>query len=174
MPEPAAEEEVLEVEEVPDAQLEEVAEAPSRPRGRPARRDDEDEEERENRFRRRPKKGGVPLWVWLVSGGVGLLLLLGCCGVGGLVVWSMAGGSGPVSINNYNQLKRGMNPAQVHNILGQPTVSTPNIFGLQSETWQNGTDFIKVDFQNGTAVARQCNIQHNGWIQLQDSGLLPW
>ena len=186
MPEPAA----PVPEEVVEAELDEATEAPPRPRPRPRREDDEDdrprrraarrdedeeyEEERGNRFRRRPKKGGVPVWAWLVGGGVGLVLLLGCCGVGGLVFWSMAGGSGPVSVSHYNQLKRGMSQAEVHNILGPPSVSTPMFAGIQSESWQNGSDFITVNFQNGTAFSRSCNIQHNGFIQMQDSGLLPW
>jgi hypothetical protein len=189
MPEPiAAAEEIVEAEEAAEAPMEEIAEQPSRPRprasredddyDRPRRRrarrddDDEQEEESEDRFRRKPKKG-VPVWVWLVSGGVGLVLLLGCCGVGGIVVWSAAGGGGPVSVNNYNQLKKGMSPAQVQAILGPPTTTLQ--FGFsQTETWQNGTDNITVGFLNGTAATRSCNIQHNGWIQLQDSGILPW
>ncbi len=176
LPEPGAEE-VIEAEgafEAPFRPRPRRDDDFDRPRRRPARRDEEDEDERERRFRRRPKKGGVPLWVWLVSGGVGLMLLMGCCGVVGLIVWSMAGGSGPVSVSNYNQLKRGMNPAQVHNILGPPTTANPSIVGIQVETWQNGSDYVRVTFQRGTAFSRTCNIQHNGWIQLQDNGLLPW
>ncbi len=168
MPDPTAEE-VIEAEEVTEAPPRPRPRRDDddfdRPRRRPARRDEEDEEERERRFRRKPKKGGVPLWVWLVSGGVGLMLLMGCCGVSGLIVWSMAGGSGPVSVSNYNQLKRGMTPAQVHNILGPPSTASPNIVGIQIETWQNGSDDIQVAFRNGTAFSRSCNIQHNGWIQ---------
>ena len=104
-----------------------------------------------------------------------LVLLLGCCGVAGVIGWNMAGGNGPVTVNNYNQLKRGMTPTQVQNILGPPTTTFQICFGNQTETWQGlGTDSITVVFFNGAATSRSCNIQHNGWIQLQDDGILPW
>ena len=115
-----------------------------------------------------------PPWVWVVAASVEARC---CCWAAAAWGASSAGscwrGSGPVSVNNYNQLHKGMSPAQVQNILGPPTTSSA-IFNIQVMTWQNGSDFITVQYQNGSAVARSCNIQHNGWVQMQDSGLLPW
>ena len=163
MPDAApAEEEILEAVEAEDDE-------PAAPRRRPRDRDDDEED----RPRRKIKKGGIPVWVWLAGGGVGLMLLCGCCGIGGWVAWSAMAGNGPVTAAKYNELKRGMTPAEVHNILGPPTNSS-SLLGVQAETWQNNTDYITVTYQNNKAVSRSCNVQHNGAIQLQDSGLLPW
>ena len=139
---------------------------------RPRRRVRDDEEERD-RPRTRKAAKGIPVWVWLLSGGVALVLLCGCCGTGGVVAWSLMGGSGPVTAANYQQLRKGMSQAEVHAVLGPPT-TTSNFGGSQVETWQNGADNITVTFQSGKAFSRSCNIQHNGAIQLQDSGILPW
>jgi hypothetical protein len=171
-----ADEDVMEVVEA------EAEEAPPRrtTRGRREDEDDQprgrvrDEDEEGDRPQTRKASKGISAWVWLVSGGAALVLLCGCCGIAGVVGISLMGGSGPVTATNYQLLKKGMSPAEVRAILGPPTTTSPGFGGLQVESWQNGTDIITVNFQNGKAVSRSCNIQHNGAIQLQDSGILPW
>ena len=165
MPEPAA----LDESVVPaDMVLEEIL--PPRPRP-PARRDDDydrprrrerddyDEPERD-RPRRRRRAKGAPLWVWLVSGGVGLVLLLGCCGIGGVIGWTMLSGWN-VSLDNYNRIQPHMTLDQVEAILGRPTDSV-GFGGSLNETWRSGEYYINVNFLNGRAMVKMCHVPSGG------------
>jgi phage FluMu protein Com len=124
----------------------------------------------------KPKKKGVPLWVWLVGGGVGLFLLCGCCG--GVGWWGYASfwGGGAVSAGSYTSLKKGMSEDDVKRILGTPALTNPEAGGKHSDTWKgSGTDFITVLFdKDNKAVGRSCEIQNSGALKMTDSGLLPW
>ncbi|HVS37159.1 MAG TPA: hypothetical protein VMS17_16475 [Gemmataceae bacterium] len=136
-----------------------------RPRRRSSRRDEE-EEERGSRFR---KKKGVPPWVWLVSGGVGLVLLLGCCGVAGIFGWMWFGGMS-VNMDNYNKIQGRMTQAQVQQIMGTPSESG-GMPGFESEAWKSGDSIITVTFVNGKAAGKACHL-HYGAATVDRTDLL--
>jgi hypothetical protein len=142
---PPAEEEIAEAVEV-------VEEAPPPPRRTRRRRDDDEEDERP---RRKPAaKGGIPLWVWLVSGGVGLVSLRGCCGIGTIVGYSLLSGMS-VDLDHCKKIQHGMTVAQVEAIMGPPTEESPD--GVV-KTWVHGTYFITVTFQDGKVRTKACNV----------------
>lgn len=127
------------------------------------------------------RKPAIPLWLWLTAGGVGLLLLCGCCGVPSILFGtgalslpgsgsSTASGSGyfglsfgnTVTMDNYKRIQRSMTEAQVVAILGPPT-QHQTIFGVKKDIWQNGSDLITVFFDNtGRAVNRECRFTTGG------------
>jgi predicted Zn finger-like uncharacterized protein len=123
----------------------------------------------------RSKKGGIPLWVWLVGGG-GLFLFL-CCGGGGIAGFFLLGGTdrfvNKVTKENFDKIKTGMTEAQVKEILGEPTETAgtpdqlPDIPGMPKMprmpggmrvnimVWKKGDNTITVNFMNGKVVAKQ-------------------
>ena len=143
---PPADEE--EVEEVVAADDEEEA-------------DDEADEEAEEGAAKKPKrkkKKGVPLWVWIASGVGALVVLCGCCPLGGWLGYTMmSGGSllGPnVNMNAYKQLKKGMTEDEVKKVMGGAPTSQQDVAGLHHDIWKgSGEDFITVQFVKGKAVA---------------------
>jgi hypothetical protein len=68
-----------------------------------------------------PKKGGVPVWVW-IGGGV-LALMFVCCGVGGVGFAVFGGGLGiglvSPSMDNLGKVKKGMTLKQVEALIGK-------------------------------------------------------
>jgi predicted Zn finger-like uncharacterized protein len=149
---------------------EEEAVASDAPR-RSARRDDyDDRDEYEDRPRRKGRKRGVPVWVWLVSGG-GLLLLVGIV----VVVVVLVGGKGTPGDNspsiplfgksnrltreNIEQVQRSNTEAEAVGILGSPNFTEHGRFGREpakalvwfDETGKNPGYFILV--ANGKLVA---------------------
>jgi predicted Zn finger-like uncharacterized protein len=121
------------------------------------------------------KKGGIPLWVWLVGGG-GIFLFL-CCGGGGVVGFFLMRGTdlfgNRVTKENFDKIKTGMTEAEVKAILGEPTESagTPDQFsnlpgmprmprmpgGMQMNVmvWEQGNNVIAVYFRNGKVLLKQ-------------------
>lgn len=127
-------------------------------------------DEEENRPRKRARKGGVPLSVWLAGGGVGLVLLCGCCGGAGMVLYNNVAGPN-VSLASYNKIHKGMSEAEVTKILGAPT-STNNANLMHTDTWKNGDDLIIVSFVNDKALVGRCHISSGvGVTEVQ--GALP-
>jgi hypothetical protein len=108
-------------------------------RDRAPRREPEDEEDRprrrsapardeDDRPRRRPRKSGVPLWAWAVSGAALVLLL-----AGGLTAYLLSGGGGGGALGSprgaggskltrekFEAVKLGMSDREVVNLLGTP------------------------------------------------------
>jgi hypothetical protein len=156
--------------DVVEAAEEVTDEPPRRDRERPRPRRkarDEDDEPEERPRRRSLKKGGIPLWVWLVSGGVGLMLLCGCCGIGGIFIWDRLSGMS-INLDSYNKIEHGMTPTQVQAILGVPTESS-GVLGLDIETWKSADSYIMVTFQNGKATHKSCSVPYGaGTLTRQD------
>jgi phage FluMu protein Com len=118
------------------------------------------------------KKKGVPLWVWLVSGGA--ILLLGCCGVcgiGGYMAYNTvaSAGSGSVTLLNYAKIQKGMSEAQVKTILGEPAVRV-DVFGKKTATWKDGNNTITVIFTGDQATDRSCQLFTSGGTKIDQSG----
>ena len=110
---------------------------------------------RDRGARIKPKKKGIPLWVWLVSGGGLLVVLLCCgCGIGGFMMMNIktGGQSENVSQANFDKITSGMTEAQVKAIMGEPTTSG-GLMGVQADTWQEGADAITVTFQKDAAIS---------------------
>jgi hypothetical protein len=125
------------------------------------------------------KKGGVPVWVWLLLGGGlfgGFLLVV----VG--VVVALFVFSGPrLTVANVQQIKGGMSEGEVVSLLGRPTESKdglpaefdqgatqfnkniggvdvnfrfgPMTPGLRTLTWRKGNDFVTVVLRNGKVAS---------------------
>ncbi len=120
----------------------------------------------------KPKKKGVPLWVWLTSGGA--ILLLGCCGVcgiGGYMFYNTvaSAGSGSVTLLNYAKIQKGMSEVQVKGILGQPTTEKGQ-GGSKVVTWQDGQNTITVTFTGDKATDRSCRLFTSGGTKIDQSG----
>jgi predicted Zn finger-like uncharacterized protein len=127
-------------------------------RGRP---DDFDDRDEEYRPRRRGRRAGVPVWVWLLIGG-GVLLVLMIVGV--VVVLFATGTLGnKITEENFAKLKAGMSEAEVKAILGPPTevndigIKAANPFfpgglGVRVLTWRHGQNQVIVGFLNDQAT----------------------
>jgi hypothetical protein len=133
-----------------------------RPRGR---RDEDDYDDREYEHDRpaAPRKGGIPLWVWLAGGG-GLALLVLVVGVVVILLASGAVGN-KVTAENYQKLKMGMSEAEVRAILGNPSESAdagaflgraPRGLGsMRVLVWKSGRSAISVGFMNDKVTSLQ-------------------
>jgi predicted Zn finger-like uncharacterized protein len=134
----------------------------------------------------RRKKGGLPAWVWIV-GGIGVaVLLLGCAGGGGLIIWlASASLTNKVTEENYNKIKTGMSEAEVKAILGEPSqvedldkaasslginVRMPSS-GLRVLVWRNGNNHITLTFRNDKVVTMMSQFTtKNGGLHIQSKG----
>ena len=145
---------------------------------RPSRRRDRDEEEDERPRRKtkpKPKKGGIPVWVWLVGGG-GILLMLLVCG-GGVGLWAVGvfRFGNTVTKENYEKIKDNMSEAEVRAILGRPTEvgdnsRAANVFNQQGGrgggltdvrilVWKSGQNQITCGFVKDKLVMRVGSFQ---------------
>jgi hypothetical protein len=134
------------------------------PDRRPSRRDEEDLPPRR---RGRREGGGIPLWVWLVCGIGGFMLLLA---IPLTIVLLRNGGSlRRITPENLARIQMGMTQAEVEAILGKPNESTdlfngfnaaiaqemngvPGGGGVPSITfsaWKEGNYHIVVAYENG-------------------------
>jgi predicted Zn finger-like uncharacterized protein len=158
-------------------------------RRKPSREDYDDEDDYEDRRRPVRKKGGVPLWVWLVGGGGVFVLLL----IGGVILFVALRGPS-ITKENYQKIKPGMTEAEVVAILGKPTeeLDPGSLFdnfnkgfgkdfakdfnkdlgqfpkGLLGKTliWRRGGDHIAVTLDgNGKVTARELHV--GGWTEMQ-------
>ena len=151
----------------------------------PARPRDEEEDRPRPRDVRR-KKGGLPTWVWVVGGIGAAVLLLGCLGGGGLMIWLASGSlTNKVTEENYNKIKLGMNEAQVKAILGEPTAvedldqAAGNVgikirmptTGLRVLVWKNGNNRITLTFRNDKVVSMMSQFTtKDGGLHIQSNG----
>jgi hypothetical protein len=88
----------------------------------------EPEEEPPDRQRRRGKPG-VLVWVWLVCGGVGALLFMGCACAGGVtLLWYQSRTNPRVTDENYNKLHLDMTEAEVKAVMGEPNATAEAYF----------------------------------------------
>jgi hypothetical protein len=107
----------------------------------------------------------VPAWVWLVCGGFGGLLLMGCACGGAALLWLQGRTNARVTEENYNKLHAGMTEAEVKAVLGEPNATAeayqearesgddPRDHGGRLMRWRNGADYIDVRFgPNGKAT----------------------
>jgi GYF domain 2 len=112
----------------------------------------------------RKRSGGIPIWVWLVGGGVLLFL---CCGGGltvGLVAMSGSGVLGGPSLNNLDKIKAGMSEEEVQKLIGPGTVvsdmtfpvgggKSKHIRTLHFEGKRAGGDMkIDISFEDGKCI----------------------
>ena len=108
------------------------------------------------RPQRPPAKAGVPVWVWLLRGGLVLVMLFGGVGV---FLWVRAGSVNPnVTEANYKKIHAGMTQAEVKAILGEPNATweayrearqnddDPREYSGSLMRWKNGADYIEVTF----------------------------
>jgi hypothetical protein len=100
-----------------------------------------DDEPRRPRGRRR-KQAGSLLWLWLLLGGVGLLLV-----VGGVVLVILLAGSGSVTRENFDKLSAGMSENEVRGVLGSPS-RMMNLGMSKTLIWQRGDNIITVGLMN--------------------------
>ena len=146
------------------------------PRENRRARDDEDDDRpargkkgrgRDDDRPRKRKKGGVPLGVWMALGGVGLLLLVVCVGVGGYFGVNYFTGGAHVTLDDYGKIKGGMTEAEVTAILGPATnvlqdtkdIQAAAVFGnLRGLQWKNGDNTIVVNFTNDHVTTWSCLI----------------
>lgn len=156
------------------------------PRKVPARARDDDADDRPRPREIRRTKGGVPAWVWIV-GGIGVaVLLLGCAGGGGLIIWLASGSlTNKVTEENYKKIKLGMSEAEVKAILGEPTavedldkaasklginVRMPTS-GLRVLIWRNGNNQITLSFRNDKVVTMMSQFtSKDGGLHIQSQG----
>jgi len=134
----------------------------------------------------RRKKGGLPTWVWVVGGIGAAVLLLGCLGGGGLLVWLGSRSlTNRVTEENYQKIKPGMSEAQVKAILGEPTavedldkaagklginVGMPST-GLRVLAWKNGNNQITLTFRNDKVVTMMSQFTtKDGGLHIQSRG----
>jgi hypothetical protein len=134
------------------------------------------------------RKGGVPVWVWLLLGGG---LLFGMLLVVDVVVTLFATGviGGPkLTVENVQRIKGGMTEAEVKAILGRPTEAVdggppgfaagaqefsknvggvdvrfqfgPTTPGLRTLTWRKGKEFITIVFRDGKVA-----LVTDGWLK---------
>jgi GYF domain 2 len=88
-----------------------------------------------------PKKGGIPVWVWIGGGVVALLFV--CCGGGG-IVFAVFGG-GLFGGDNLEKVHKGMSTTEVEKLLGKgEVVSTQNIPGPKGSKRELKTMMYKV------------------------------
>lgn len=122
----------------------------------------------------RPAKKGVPLWVWLVSGG-GLVVLLTCCGcgIGGyyFVNSVVKAGSGSVTLLNYAQIQKGMSEAQVQGMLGKPATEM-TLGGSKVVTWQDGQNTITVTFTGDQATDKVAHLFTSSGTKIDQTGFV--
>jgi len=101
----------------------------------------------------------VPLWVWLVFGGFGALLLMGCaCGGVATLFWFQGRTNPRVTEENYKKLHTGMTEAEVKAVMGEPNANgeayrdakdggdDPRDYGGRIMRWRNGDEYIQVRF----------------------------
>ena len=107
------------------------------PPRRARRRDEEDDyaDERPARRRLRARVRGIPLWVWLASGGVTVAALVV------ILILVLGGGGG------FGKIKDGMSEKEVVDILGKPNAERK--FGdTKTLHWEKGDDLIVVVFKD--------------------------
>jgi hypothetical protein len=172
---------VEELEELPPAKGATAASLTEKPVPRGRRLDDaddrpsrrrkgggrDDEEDRGPRKGHKVKKGATPVWVWLAVGGGGLVLLM-CCGVGGIVALMTFGSR--VTMENYEKIKADMTEEQVKAILGEPTETT-EVFGFKVWEWKSGDNIIVVEFVNHKVTVTECKINGVTKGKIQGFGL---
>ena len=140
----------------------------------------EDEEEPEEdrpvkrKKKKKPVKKGVPLWVWLVGGGVGLMFLL-CLGCGGFFYYIgstvLNAGSGRITLLNYAQVREGASEAQVKALLGEPILQTSAGPGQsKSLMWKDGANIIDVTFADDKAINRNCHLFTSSGTEIKQMG----
>jgi hypothetical protein len=70
-----------------------------------------------------PKKGGIPVWVWIVGGVFALMFV--CCGVGGVGYAVVGGGLGSLfggGLDNLEKVHKGQSLAEVEALIGKGEV----------------------------------------------------
>jgi len=113
------------------------------PEPRPAFVTDEGGEERD----RRKYSGGGRLWVWLLLGGITVLVL------GAVVtVLVVALNASKVTPENWAKVKTGMTESEVIRILGDPEFHL-TLGNTKTMTWRNGNNVYNVTLQNGQVRA---------------------
>ncbi|MGH7171676.1 MAG: outer membrane protein assembly factor BamE domain-containing protein [Gemmataceae bacterium] len=130
-----------------------------------------DDDERDEPRRPRPKKkGGMPTGL-VVGLGIGaFVLLLGCLGGGGVLLWIYGPFGNKVTQENLDKIKIGMTEAEVKSILGEPNVSNDanprgnrsagaNRFGVTALAWKRNNNTIAVMFLNGKVVGKAGQFQ---------------
>jgi predicted Zn finger-like uncharacterized protein len=119
----------------------------------PSRSRDEDEDRDEPRAPRRKQKG-MPAWL-LVVGGVGaFVLMLGCLGCGGSLLWIYGPFANKVTQENFNKIQNGMSEAEVKAILGEPHDRQVPANGRSVLSWKNGNNAIAVTIHNGKVAGK--------------------
>jgi hypothetical protein len=122
---------------------------------------------------RRIDKAGVPVWIWLLCGAFGVLLMMGCAGVVGALLlfrsdWIADKIHSPynarVTEENYNKIRLGMTAAEVKAILGEPNATAeayedamesgddPRDSGGRMMRWKNGANYIQVRLDSSNRV----------------------
>ena len=134
------------------------------PSGRSGSRDDDDDRD-EPRRPRPKKKGGMPTGL-LIGLGIGVfVLLLGCLGGGGVLLWIYGPFANRVTRENFDKINNGMTEAEVKAILGEPNAlndANPfgnrpmgiNPFGGNVLAWKHNNDVIAVSFRNGKVAGK--------------------
>lgn len=124
----------------------------------PSRSRDEDDDRDEPR-RPRPKKKGMPTGL-LVGLGIGVfVLLLGCLGGGGVLLWLYGPFGNKVTQANYDKIQTGMSEAEVKAILGEPTEVRARQGNIHALVWHRkgtrGGGLVQIVFQNGRVMIKQ-------------------
>lgn len=143
----------------------------SEPTPRSRSRDEDDD--RDEPRRRRPKKTGIPTGL-LVGLGIGVfVLVLGCLGGGGVLLWLYGPFSNKVTPENFEKIHIGMSEAEVQSLLGQPNVANEaiqrgnrpagvNRVGVSAQAWKHNNDTIVVMFLNGKVIGKTAQFQNKG------------
>ncbi|HTU21004.1 MAG TPA: outer membrane protein assembly factor BamE [Gemmataceae bacterium] len=129
------------------------------PSERPRSRDDDYDDDRDEPRRPRRKKKGMPTGL-LIGLGIGVfVLLLGCLGGGGVLLWLYGPFGNKVTQENYNKINTGMTEAEVKAILGEPTESRPTQGNVHALVWHRksarGGASVQIVFQNGKVMMKQ-------------------
>jgi predicted Zn finger-like uncharacterized protein len=150
--------------------------------------DDEEEDERPRRRRRRDRENrdeprgrrrhGIPLWAWLVGGGV-LVLLVGVLVIVLLKGGVLGGSNHRLTRENFEKVKKDMPDREVVQILGKPTraegtfgqrISWDKIEALKTFYWESGSTKISVTCTGGavnhmTGTFKDDEIKPAAWTE---------
>jgi predicted Zn finger-like uncharacterized protein len=116
----------------------------------------------------RRKKQGMPTGL-LIAGGISVfVLLLGCLGGGGALLWIYGPFANRITKENFDKIQNGMTENEVKAILGEPNADEinqnlnrggfrVNSFGVSGLAWKRGNNAIAVSFINGRVVAKSAH-----------------
>jgi predicted Zn finger-like uncharacterized protein len=121
----------------------------------PLSRSRDEDDDRDEPRRPQPKKKGMPTGL-LVGLCIGVfVLLLGCLGGGGVLLWMYGPFSNKITAENYQKIKQGMTEAEVKSILGEPTEVRADRSNMRVLVWHYKGNLVQIVFSNDKVTIMQ-------------------